>query len=89
MIHVQSNLKQLTGINQVLLSKFLVKKWFQLARELCGELQSDYPSSLSPPKTNNCQNVLIGINYLSCNMWLMFKIWMDGNIKLEYNLITE
>jgi len=78
MIHVQSNLKQLTGISQVLLGKLLVRKWFQLACELCEELQRDYASSLSPPKTNNCQNVLIGINCLSCIMWLMFKIWWMG-----------
>lgn len=79
MIHVQSNLKQLTGINQVLFSKLLVMKWFQLAQELCEKLQRDYFFSLSPPKTNSCQNVVIGINCLSCIMWLMFKIWVDRN----------
>lgn len=65
MIHVQSNLKQLTGINQVFFSKLLVMKWFQLAQELCEKLQRDYPFSLSPLKTNSCKNTLFGINCLS------------------------
>lgn len=79
MIHVQSNLKQLTGINQALFSKLLVMKWFQLAQELCEKLQRDYPFSLSPLNTNSCQNMLFGITWPIHVLWLMFKIWVDRN----------
>lgn len=50
-MHVQSNIKQLTGINWVVRVKLLVRKWFQAVSE---KLQRNYPSSLSLHKTNNC-----------------------------------
>lgn len=79
MIHVQSNLKQLTGINHVLFSKLLVMKWFHLAQELREKLERDYLFSLSPPKTNSCKNMLLGLIAYPYIMWVMFKIYVDRN----------